>query len=210
MSRIRTFALQSALLLALAAFAAAPALAWTPFAFTSSERYEFHVKRFEHSYWDDEEPQVSEYFYTLTVKETGAASPDGEPLFDVTTSYRRLLSESRLQESLSFGVFAFENMLVFGGPFELSFVLGALPDMEFEVGERMTILGLGRLSIVDEETLAGRTGLVVRLEVGESGNRRVAYDWTIDRALPLPLAVRQYDDEGRLTMETTLVEYEAL
>lgn len=208
--RMCAFALPLALMLMLIGSAAPTAQAWNAFEFKSSGRYEYHVQTFEYFYWDDASELKSEYYYTITVRKTNDESPEGEPILDVTTASRRPLTDSELRDMLNFGVFAFEDSFMFGGPFEFSIVLNALPDMEFEVGERMSMFGMGRISIVKEETIAGRKGLLVRYEMGDASDRWTSLEWVIDDKLPLPLAVRQYDEQGRLTLNTTLVKYEAL
>lgn len=197
-----------AVIVGLLVFAAvASAQTWRPFEFTSGGKYEFHVQQFEYSSWDDSVTET-EYFYTLSVRDTGSQSEDGERLWDVTTGTRRQHTDSELADLLNFNMFSFTQALMFGNPFEYMVLLMALEDIDFEVGERITVLGMGRVSIVAEETVAGRTGLVLRHEVGDSGDRRVALEWVVDEKLPLPLTVRQYDDEGRVVLQTVLVSYE--
>ena len=185
---------------------AVSAQGWTPFEFESGGLFEFHVQKFEYAYWDDTVTK-EEYFHTIDVRETGAETEDGERLFDVTRSTRRLQTAEALKESVSFGSFSFEDSFSFGNPFVFGTLLYALEEMDFEVGERMNLLGMGRVSIVEEVTVAGRRGLLVQLEQGEAGNRRPAMEWVIDRKLPIPITVREYDEEGRVTLLTTLVKY---
>lgn len=201
--QMRLFALPLALLLTLAGAAVASAHEWRAFEFTSPGQYEFHVQTIRHFSWMDPWELESEHFYTIAVRPTDTFAPDGERILDVTTAEHHHLTESRLRQSFGFGMLAFDDYLIFGEPFEFTVLLQALPDMDFEVGQRISVPGLGRVSIVEEETVAGRTGLVVRYEEGDASDRRVRLEWTIDDKLSLPLAVRKC-----LILQTMLIKYE--
>lgn len=125
-----------------------------------------------------------------------------------STSERRRIPESKLYEVLSFGTFAFSSLPAFGTPFQLVMIAQSLSEMDLEVGERMNLFGMGRISVVEEQVVAGRRGVLIRFEVGDASDRRLSAEWVIDTRLPLPLAVREYDDEGRMTLQSVLTRYE--
>lgn len=135
-------------------------------------------------------------------------SESGDPLFDVTTSQRRLQSSSDFEYELGIGMLFSPMMFTFGNPFEYGFLVMGLQELEPEVGERTNIFGMGRVIIVDEAAIAGRSGFVVHFEQGEAGNRRLSLEWIVDEELPFPLQSTQYDDQGRVVQKATLVKYE--
>lgn len=186
---------------------AVAAQGWTPFNVEEPGRYEFQVERYEYVYWE-ETAKVLESFHTLDIRGTGQMTEDGQPIFDVTTSMRRNQSLEELQASVSMGAFSMDSAFTFGNPFMLTAIVMATRDLDFEVGERLSLFGVGRVSVVDEATIAGRKGVVVQFEQGEAGDRRLFMEWVVDRSLPFPLRVREYDQEGNLVLQTTLVRYE--
>lgn len=72
---------------------------------------------------------------------SGQATEYGEPVFDVTTSVRRLQTQSELEAELSFGAPVTSILFAFGGVAEYALISMALQDMDLEVGERTNLFG---------------------------------------------------------------------
>jgi hypothetical protein len=53
----------------------------------------------------------------------------------------------------------------------MAFTGPMVADLEWEVGERLSLLGMGRVTITDTETIAGREGYILQFEAG-SGDAR--------------------------------------
>lgn len=198
--------LAAAILLTLVAVPSASAQIWEPFQFIKGGYFEFKIEQYEYS-WDDS-VWTQESFITFHLRETDMESESGDPLFDVTTSQRRLQSSSDFEYELGIGMLFSPMMFTFGNPFEYGFLVMGLQELEPEVGERTNIFGMGRVIIVDEAAIAGRSGFVVHFEQGEAGNRRLSLEWIVDEELPFPLQSTQYDDQGRVVQKATLVKYE--
>lgn len=183
----------------------APAQVWSPFVFEGNQRYEYQVRTYEYDY--DQSPlETREYAYILEIRDLNSLSADGEPLYEVTTATRGPKTASQLAEELQWGGLAalLSGGFMLGNPFEFQM----LQQLDFEVGERLSLFGMGRLVVVEEVAVAGRQGLLVRYEAGDASDRRLTSEWIVDPRLPLPLAVRTYLEDGMLGSETTLQKHE--
>lgn len=198
--------------------AAVSAQGWQPYAFEVSESYQFRVVTYEQDGYEDDDwtiprmvPKVMNYEFA--VRATGDVNEYDEPLFQVSTTHTQVMPQSSIAESAGFGGFGGQAFLDFGvmmNPFVFMFIQPFFEETEWEVGERMSILGFGRVSISGEETLAGRKGYVIQLETGDAGSRVVTGEWIIDPDLAMPIGVRNYDDQGTLTSEVILEAYQRL
>ena len=92
-------------------------------------------------------------------------------------------------------------------PMFMMFIGPVFADLDWDVGERVSLMGLGRKTITGLETSAGREGYVPQFETGQGGHRELAAEWVIDPALAMPLRSRNYD-RGELTIESVLVAYQ--
>lgn len=138
---------------------------------------------------------------SIDVRPSAHVDEYGEPLFEVTTtrtSYQSL--DSALAGDLMGLASGFTSMY-------LMMLIPAMADMDMVPGEKMSLFGAGRVTVLGTETHAGRTGHHLLMETKDSSD---AYEpmaeWVIDFELPLPLVTRLYDD-GELVSEERLVEY---
>lgn len=188
--------------------------AWKPYQFSQEERYEFAVVTYERDGYEDDDwtiPRMvgTESRYAVDIRGTGETSADGEPLFDVGVTTERRVVQSEIGDVAGVTLSSFSNMsfAMLSNPFMFIFLESFFEEVEFEVGERMSIFGIGRASIVGMESHGGREGFVVQLETGSAGERELAGEWVIDPDLAMPIAVRVYDN-GVLKSEYSLVAYD--
>lgn len=197
-----------AIVLTLASGAVVSAQVWKPFEFSVAERYEFEVQTMEYS-WDGH--MLSRQFsYTLGVRPSGNFDANGDELFHVFIGTERAMAGEKLSEHVSWGGMMDGFTFVFGNPLESMMILAVFDDIELEVGERTNIFGFGRVIVTEEVLIAGRKAVVVVQEQGEAGNRTKTAEWIVDGDLAVPVGVRTFDSEGRVTQETMLVKYERL
>lgn len=119
-----------------------------------------------------------------------------------------------------------DHLNVMGGLMNLSMLMGGggwlsdfwmlsmwAADLELEVGNTMQLFDGSRVRVVEETSVAGVKGYLVRKfirETDESGNRTdiTTSEWVIAPNVGWPLALTSYSEEGEVTYRMTLVEYE--
>lgn len=189
-------------LMALFLGSSALAKTWQPEFSETGERFEFVTTG----------PEGEVTRYVLEIRATGETSPDGEPLFLVSTTNTNTVTRSALDDSAGASMGMGLNLLSLGAggltnPMVMMFLMPFFADAELEVGERMSLMGMGRVSVTGMETVAGREGFVVELEMGQGDERELTAVLVIDPELALPLVNRYYED-GELSSEMTLERYE--
>lgn len=205
------------LLLLLAVLGVASAQGWKPYDFHQDERYEFRIVKYEQDGWEDDAwsiPRIvaRESGYTVEIRRTDMENEYGEPIFEVKAITTTRLAQEDLGNQISGGMLGYNTYVDFTNvlnPFYFLFLADFFIETEWEVGERMSLLGLGRVSIVAEESMGGRSGFVLRLESGDAGSRTIAAEWIIDPELAMPIGARSYSD-GEVRAELILDAYQRL
>ncbi|MBW7916812.1 MAG: hypothetical protein H3C53_09045 [Trueperaceae bacterium] len=179
--------------LALVLAATALAQSWTPYELKGPAYFRFVTT-------ENGGPELG---YSVDIRASSVVDEEGAPLFEVTTtrtSYQPL--ENALMGDMMGLMTGFTSMY-------LMMLVPALADMDMVAGERMSLFGAGRVTVLGQETHGGRTGHHLLLESKNSEDEyERAFEWVIDFDLPLPIATRYYE-EGELTREERLVEYHA-
>lgn len=186
---------RTALFLSLALFAV-PAFAadWTPYELKGPAFFRYVVQL----------PDMPEVSFSVDIKASDHTDEYGDPLFEVTNTK---VSYQTLDTAL-FGDIATGLMTGFASMY-MMLLIPALGDMDMEPGERISLMGMGRVTVVGTAEYAGRTGHHLVLETKDSGDQYVkSMEWVIDFDLPIPLLTRHYED-GELVREERLVEYRA-
>jgi hypothetical protein len=198
---MRTRAMQIAGILAgISILAAAWAQSWEPYAFQGNERFEYGITG----------SGQEDIVYILNIRETGETSADGEALYEVSYTTQSVIAESQLGMDTAFGLgggLGFTMGMAIMSPMFMAFMGPMVADLEWEVGERLSLLGMGRVTITGTETIAGREGYVVQFEAGSGDDRELSAEWVIDPELALPLRSRTYEG-GEVSLEAVLLSYE--
>lgn len=183
----------AALLFASAALAAT----WAPYEFNGPELYEFEVRT-------PGEPTTG---YTIDIRTSDQTDAYGEALYEVLYTTRSYVTAADASGALM-GTSGMSAMAGAFGAMYMMFLVPTLGDMDMEVGERISMMGMGRITITGMEEHGGRTGYALMLETKNSDDEyEPSVSWVVDLDLPLPLATRNYE-QGQITSETTLVRYE--
>jgi hypothetical protein len=193
MPRIRPYPIA---LLVCFAFALTCAQAWEPYAFQGDERFEYVIYGSEQN----------EVVYVLDIRREGEEG--GEARYRVSYTTESVVTASQLGADMAFGgAFGFSLNMAILNPMYMMFMGPMFADLEWEVGERMSLFGLGRMTITGMETVAGREGFVVQFESGQGDERELAAEWVIDPEIALPLRSRTYE-RGEVVMEAVLRSYQ--
>lgn len=189
-------AIRAATLVLLLAGSTALAASWEPYVFNQPEMYEFEIHTVG-------EPDSG---YTIDIRNTDLTDESGEALYEVLYTTRTVHNADDVGSSMMGlgGLGAMANMF---SSMYMMFLIPALSDMDLEVGERMSMMGMGRITVTGHEEYAGRTGYALLLETKNSDDEyEPAGEWVIDLDLPLPLVTRAYEN-GEMLTETVLVLY---
>lgn len=186
-------------ILAMGLATTASAKVWNSFEIEDDEYYEYVITEY-----DPFEGPIR-YIYALDFRRSDDDDWEDDLTFNVTTKTTQPVRQIDLQDNLLWAGFGnltgFAQVIGFDG----MLMLAGMEDLEFEAGERMTLLGLGRFVVGQEVTIAGRTGVPVRFEQGDQ--RTLFSEWVVDTRLPLPLRIRVYNDDEELEREMVLVKY---
>jgi hypothetical protein len=187
----RTAILLALVLVVPASFAAS----WDPYSFSQPELYEFEINT----------PGQPASGYILDIRDAAAVNDSGEALFEVLYTTRSLVTADEVGGSMmGFG----GGMLLAGlNSMYMMFLVPALSDMDMEVGERMSLMGMGRVTVSGIEEVAGVTGYALKLETKADEDYELVTEWVINLGMPLPLVTRTYEN-GELASETVLVRYQ--
>jgi hypothetical protein len=183
-------------LLACLAFALAHAQAWEPYAFQGDERFEYVI----HGSGQDE------VIYILDIRREG--EENGEARYRVSYTTESVVTASQLGADMAFGgAFGMSLNMAILNPMYMMFMGPMFGDLEWEVGERLSLFGMGRMTITGTETVAGHEGFVVQFESGQGDERELAAEWVINPEIALPLRSRTYE-RGEVAMEAVLRSYQ--
>lgn len=172
---------------------------WKPYQFQKGERYEFRIVL---DTTESEEAAEKEVIYILEIK----SAPEKEGFVELNFTTKSLISEEEL---------TYEKVFNLGGIIgvPLSFLIVnpmysyIFEQIEFEVGEKVKILGFGTVKVVGKETVGGREGFICQLSQVEDKEEKLIVEWTIDPTLALPLRAKNFKD-GELESFFELISYE--
>jgi|FLYL01.1.fsa_nt_gi hypothetical protein len=183
-------------LLACLAFALAHAQSWEPYAFKGDERFEYLIHGSDQG----------EVVYILDIRREG--DEGGEARYRVSYTTESVVTASQLGADMAFGgAFGMGLNMAILNPMYMMFMGPMFADLDWEVGERMSLMGMGRITITGKETVAGREGFVVQFESGQGDERELAAEWVIDPEVALPLRSRTYE-RGEVVTEAVLRSYQ--
>lgn len=160
---------------------------WKAFQFAGNEKFDYKVVQIE-----NEEKKETGFSLDLRKK--------GEDQFEVTWSNRNLMKKDQGAEILMGGV-GFIPILLFNPGFSAFF-----EQLELQEGEKMAILGFGTIKVGAKETVGGRTGFPCTLVTPQDGKDVVAFQWTIDPELALPIRSVTYEN-GKEKARVELLSY---
>jgi hypothetical protein len=180
---MKTFAIALALLVA------QDGKKWKPFQFAGNERFDFKVTQI-----DNEEKKETGFSLDLRKK--------GEDQFDVTWSNRNVMKKDQGAEIVMGGGGGLLPALVLFNPGFLIFI----EQVELKEGEKMSILGAGVVKVGKKETVGGRSGFPCTLTTKQDDKDVVAFQWTIDPELGLPIRTITYEN-GVEKIRAELVSY---
>ncbi len=162
------------------------------------ERYEFKIVL---DATESEDALEKEVVYILEIK----SKPEKEGFVELNFTTRSLIREEEL---------TYEKVFNLGGIIgvPLSFLIVnpmysyIFEQIEFEVGEKVKILGFGTVKVVGKETVVGREGFICQLFQVEEKEEKLVVEWTIDPTLALPLRAKNFKD-GELESFFELISY---
>lgn len=173
----------------------ASAQSWTPYELTGPAYFKFATH----------EVGAPETFYSVDIRNSSEVDEDGEQLYEVTTTRT---SYQTLDNALMGDAF-FTGLMTGFTSMYLMMLLPAMSDLDMVPGEKMSLFGMGRVTVLGTQEHGGRSGHHLLFETKNSDDEyERAMEWVIDMDLPLPIATRFYED-GELTREERLVEYRA-
>ncbi|MCX7796760.1 MAG: hypothetical protein N2380_09640 [bacterium] len=171
---------------------------WKPYQFQKDERYEFKIVL---DMTESEEAPGKEVIYVLEIKSV----PEKEGFVELNFTTKSLIGEEELTYEKVFNLGE-----IIGVP--LAFLIVnpmysyIFEQVEFDVGEKIKILGLGTIKVVKKETVGGREGFVCQLFQVEGNKEELLIEWTIDPTLALPLRAKNFKD-GELESFFELISY---
>jgi hypothetical protein len=184
------------LLALLLTFPAVLAASWEPYTFAQPELYEFETNV----------PGQPSSGYILDIRDAGLVDEYGAALYEVLYTTRSLVTADDVGGSMM--GFGGGGLMMAGlNSMYMMFLVPALSDMDLEVGERMSLMGMGRVTVTGIEEVAGQTGYALRLETKSGEEYELVSEWVINLDLPMPLVTRSYEN-GELATETVLVRYQ--
>jgi len=183
---------------------------WNPFT-KDYEKLYYEIRNYALTYDYDTGNEVfveSKNYQLLEVKKLG----DGE--FEVTQAVTSIMNEKEI-EGLSFlggGFSALASILSGGSLFSEMMMMGLFAsELEFEVGNTMQTWDGSRLRVVEETSVAGVDGYLVRKMIrkeDEQGRREIVVsEWIINPEVGWPLALKVFDEQGNVLYDMRLVEY---
>lgn len=186
--------LTTLIVLALATVSLSFAQSWSPYELTGPAYFAFEVS----------EPNRPDVSYSIDIRASDVTDEYGEALYAVTSTRTSFLSldSALLGDGISGLVSGFTSMY-------LMMLIPTMADMDMEPGERMSMMGMGRVTVIGQAQYGGRTGHHLKLENKNSDDEyETVMEWVIDYDLPMPIMTRTYDG-GELQREERLVEYRA-
>jgi len=179
--------LELAMCAALAVFIARPAAQeanegsqWKPFQFKGNERYEFKLVM-------DEGGSEKETGFGLDIRKKA----DDES-FDVTWSIKSNLRKEELNEqTMLVGWASAAPAYVMMNPMYAMFV----NDLELKEGAKLSVLGAMTVKVTGKETVGGRTGFICQLLQKAGDQETLAWQWTVDPELALPIKSLVYSGD---------------
>lgn len=176
------------------------------------EKFVYEVRNYESSWdWDTDEEIVKEkkHYQLLELRKLDDGS------YEVTQGNTVVMGAEELSSDLSFlgGGLSGLAMILSGDWFGEIFLLGMwASNLELEVGNNMQTFDGSRLRVVEEQTVAGVKGYLIRKfvrETDDDGNRVdiTTSEWVIAPNVGWPLQLIMYQD-GEVVSQMTLVEYE--
>ena len=175
------------------------------------EKFVYEVINYTKSWdWDTDEEIITE---KKSIQVTELRKLDGEN-HEVTQSFTNVMESEKLFNELSFlGGLSGLSLLMSGDWFaDMMFVGLWAADLDLEVGNTMQTFGGSRVRVVEEQTVAGVKGYLVRKSIRETddeGNRVniLTSEWVIAPNVGWPLKLVMYS-EGEVVSSMTLIEYE--
>jgi len=175
------------------------------------EKFVYEVINYTKSWdWDTDEEIITE---KKSIQVTELRKLDGEN-HEVTQSFTNVMESEKLFNELSFlGGLSGLSLLMSGDWFaEMMFVGLWAADLDLEVGNTMQTFDGSRVRVVEEQTVAGVKGYLVRKSIRETddGGNRVdilTSEWVIAPNVGWPLKLVMYS-EGEVVSSMTLIEYE--
>ena len=175
------------------------------------EKLYYEIRNYALTYDYDTGNEVfveSKNYQLLEVKKLG----DGE--FEVTQAVTSIMNEKEI-EGLSFlggGFSALASILSGGSLFSEMMMMGLFAsELEFEVGNTMQTWDGSRLRVVEETSVAGVDGYLVRKMIrkeDEQGRREIVVsEWIINPEVGWPLALKVFYEQGNVLYDMRLVEY---
>lgn len=174
------------------------------------EKLYYEIRNYALTYDYDTGNEVfveSKNYQLLEVKKLG----DGE--FEVTQAVTSIMNEKEI-EGLSFlgGGFSALASILSGGSLFSEMMMGLFAsELEFEVGNTMQTWDGSRLRVVEETSVAGVDGYLVRKMIrkeDEQGRREIVVsEWIINPEVGWPLALKVFDEQGNVLYDMRLVEY---
>ena len=162
---------------------------WKPFQFAGNEKFEYKVIQIE----NDEKKETG---FGLDLRKKG------EDQLEVTWSNRNTLKKDQGAEIvMGGGGFGMLPLVLFNPG-----ILGLLEQVELKEGEKMAILGFGVIKVGAKETVGGRSGFPCTLMSQQNGKDVVAFQWTIDPELGIPIRSITYE-EGKEKIRAELLSY---
>ncbi len=175
------------------------------------EKFVYEVINYTKSWdWDTDEEIITE---KKSIQVTELRKLDGEN-HEVTQSFTNVMESEKLFNELSFlGGLSGLSLLMSGDWFaDMMFVGLWAADLDLEVGNTMQTFDGSRVRVVEEQTVAGVKGYLVRKSIRETddeGNRVdiLTSEWVIAPNVGWPLKLVMYS-EGEVVSSMTLIEYE--
>lgn len=151
--------------------------------FNGNEHFEYRVNSTDHR---GEHSMI----YILDIK------PAGED-YEVSYTTKGKLTKSELGLETAFGLWGAYgislNMVVLN-PMYMAF----FPQLELQVGEKMSFFGAGLMKVVGEETIAGIKGYKVEFYQTQNSEEKLVSEMTINPEIPLPLKSKIENSEAVL------------
>lgn len=139
----------------------------------------------------------------------------GDGSVEVTMGYRYWVPSDKMQDQMTFIGATWTSPTAWGeslGLGEYMWISMVAADLELEEGNNMQLFDGSRLRVMEETTVAGIKGFLLRKffrETDESGNRNdvVTSEWVIAPDIGWPLSFTMYED-GEKVFQKVLFEYE--
>jgi hypothetical protein len=177
------------------------------------ERFRYEVVNYRTEWdWELEEDVVVEnkQYQFLELRRVD------DQTMEVTQGSTQLMPMEGLSDNLTFlgGLMGLSALMSGGDWFGELWLLGMwAADLELEVGNNMQMFDGSRVRVVEETSVAGVRGYLLRKfvrETDESGNRVdiTKSEWVVAPDVGWPLALTMFSEEGDVVYRMTLVEYE--